>query len=615
MNLREKTNIQICEENGLKNVFLTNVAEETTTKNKIRATMQIISKILCGTLGPYGSTTIIQDRDRRHLPTKDGYDLMNRIVIDDEVARTILDILRNISGDQVAAVGDGSTSAVVIASALYEVLTNNVIENTGDKGLFEDIAPKDIVDFLNFIEEQLEKILLDESLPVSDDMHELDKIATIAANNDKETGKTIADLYRKVGKYGFITTDVIETTEKDKFEIREGITWRRPYIDDCFVYGKGSKKIDHDNPYIFLTTKFLSQGDLPLLADVIGKAAKDERELLIVCNGADEDVRTFFKKNRTKHLDPTKRTPELVFTVVDIDQVSVKGKITLKDIALLSGCEVFDPLLNTMHNEPYYLANQDRFTGKAARAIITNKETQIIFDKSLLTDEQIKNIKDHIDELKHNIDELTNIPNRTMDEESDLFNFKTEYNTLLGNTAIYRVGGKTLTERMSRERLIEDAILACKSTLNHGYIYGCNLAIPKAITVHKEEIVKKLIEKYPYVSTVKDSAEEFFSEFLNVIEHAFLQSYRHVLENASIPAEMIDNIIEEAISDTSSIKAGSLYNLKKHAYENLTDTDVINSVETDLNIMRTCISIIGILGTSNQFITLNFSISDAIKKE
>ena len=124
MRLREKTNIQICEENNLKHTFLLNVVEETTTKNKIRATMELVAKILCGTLGPYGSTTITQDRQGRHLPTKDGHDLMVRVNISDEVARTIIEILRNITSAQASSVGDGTTSAIIVAASLYRAITD-----------------------------------------------------------------------------------------------------------------------------------------------------------------------------------------------------------------------------------------------------------------------------------------------------------------------------------------------------------------------------------------------------------------------------------------------------------------------------------------------------------
>ena len=84
MKLREKTNIEICDENNLPFTILSNVVEETSTKDKMRATSNLIAKALTAT-GPYGTSTIIQDREGRHFATKDGYDLMNRLTFEDEV--------------------------------------------------------------------------------------------------------------------------------------------------------------------------------------------------------------------------------------------------------------------------------------------------------------------------------------------------------------------------------------------------------------------------------------------------------------------------------------------------------------------------------------------------
>ena len=124
MKLRNKTNLEICDENQLKISIATNVVEENNTKNKMRATSNLIAKALIATLGPYGSSTIIQDREGKHFATKVGYDLMNRMEFDDAVARTILDLFRTTASNQVFTVGDGSTSAIVVANSLFQALTD-----------------------------------------------------------------------------------------------------------------------------------------------------------------------------------------------------------------------------------------------------------------------------------------------------------------------------------------------------------------------------------------------------------------------------------------------------------------------------------------------------------
>jgi chaperonin GroEL len=594
MKLRNKTNIEICEDNKLKYSFLANTIEESLTKSKIRATMQIISKTLCGTLGPYGSTTVVQDREGRHFATKDGYDVMNKISFDDEVARTILDILRQVASTQVLNVGDGSTSAIVVSEALYSALTETELK------LFEKVAPKDVLDILNDISEFLEVELKKAARPVSEDMRELETVAKIATNNDKETGKMIYDIYKKIGQFGFISTDVLDKKEKDTFEVKQGIEWSRGYIDDYFALGYNNKKIIHDQePRVFLSNSMLTYSDLEfLLSSLIGDVCgKQKSELVIVANNYDEDTRNFFKINRTKHL-ANKASAEMVFTVVDIDQVTATSVNNLEDLATILGCEVYDKLKN---KPAEYLASPERFIGRAEKISITAKNTQIIGkelspEKSKAKDKKVQGFKDKLEEL-------LKLDNLNSDQEFEIFELRRRISSFTNSTAIIHVGGKSLTERMTRERLIEDAIFATKSALKYGVIPGGNIMIPKIL--RKSEIKKDLVKKYLYIPV--DNLEQFFSEFIKIVEMAFLESYANVLNNSYFKEEEVEKVIEECITQEK------FYNLKLHKYENINETEVINSVDTDIQILRSVVSIIGILATSNQFITLNFNVNDQKK--
>lgn len=595
MKLREKTNKEIAEGLGLTKPFLSNVTEEDLTKKKIKATMEMIAKFEASTVGPYGATTIIQDREKNHLATKDGYDLLGRMVFDDDVARTVLEILRNIAGSQVTTVGDGSTSSIIVANALYSALTDS------NSDLFSRVAPKDILDMLNELEPVLEDLVKQQARPISEDFSELEKIATVANNNDRDTGKTVADLYRKIGLYGFVTTDVLDPTPTDVIEFKEGISLRRGYLDKCFTTGNPTKIVKHEAPLLFLTTETFSQNSLRLLMDVIGHAVKLQKPLIIVCNGADADAMTFFKKNRTKHLGTN--TPEIVFTVVDVDQVTTTGVSTLKNLALMTGCEIYDPLMSN-HTHPLFVSKPEMFFGKASRAIITDKETEIVCDDTFLNEDQLKQKEDKIQKLTEDIKELEKIEDRTGTEEKDLWYLKVELNTLLGHSAIYHVGGRTMTERQSRERLVDDAVKACKSAIRFGFVPGGNLIIPKVISDNDDMLVEKLAEKFTYIIPPKNlSQKEFFKEFLNIIKNAFLESYRYVLNNAYFTEDEVEKIIKKCLTKDM------FYNLKLHKYEKFEETEIINSTDTDLQIMRSCISIIGILATSNQFITLNYNMS------
>jgi chaperonin GroEL len=599
MKLRKKTNIEICEENGLVHSFLTNTVEEKSSKAKIRATMQVVSKILCGTLGPYGSTTVVQDREMRHFATKDGYDVMNKISFDDEVARTIVDILRQVASSQVLSVGDGSTSAIVVSEALYSALTD-----PDNESLFERVAAKDIVDILNDLSEYLEAELKKRARPVSEDLSEIERVAAISTNNDKVAGAFMREIYSRIGKFGFISTDVLEKREKDYYEVKQGIEWTRGYIDDYFAYQREGRKIIHDKePRLFLTSSTLSYSDLEiLLSNVIGDVCgKQKAELVIVANNFDEDVKTFFKTNRTKHLAARGLT-EMVFTVVDIDQVTTSSIHTLEDLATLAGCEVYDKF---KHQPVDYISSPDRFIGRAEKVIVTAKSTQVIGKQ--LAGEANSRKERFVAGFKSELDKLLSVEETNKDKEFEVYELRRRISCLTDSTAVIHVGGKSLTERMTRERLFEDAIFACKSAIKHGVIPGGNIMIPMILDDKSKELTRELSAKYDYLTV--DSTEEFFGRFLLIIRKAFEESYRNVLNNSYFTEEEVEHVIGECVLKKL------FYNLKLHKYEPIETTGVINSVDTDVQILRSVISIIGILATSNQFITLNFSVTDQIRKQ
>lgn len=599
MKLREKSNLQICDENKLPFSLMTNVVEETNTKNKIRATMNIFAKALIGTLGPYGTTTIIQDREMRHFATKDGYDLMNRINFEDEVSRTILDLVRNITSNQAITVGDGTTSAVVIANALYQTLT--------DPSLSEEyslLAPKDILDILNYIGADIEEGIKRTAIPVSTTMHELDKIASVSMNNDSETGPLVADIYRKIGKYGFITTDVLTKQEKDSYEVKQGIEWNRGYIDPIFALNKENKKVVYENPRVILCNDTITYDDLePVIMPLMKEAMNQENaQLLIVMNNFDDDVARFFKNNRTKHRAINSKSVEMDFTVVDIEQITKTGVNNLKDMALLCNCEIFDKMMIT-HAE--VAINPNRFIGTAGKVIVTEKTTQVIASEDKTPDHK-KAIDKVIKELTNRIDKLLDIEYPTKEDDLELYELRRRASNLTSSTAIFYVGGKTLSERMTRERLIEDAIFACKSTLKYGYIPGGNLAIPKYLRVNADRIASGLAEQFYYIPV--ENCKEFFIEFIEMLVQTFLESYRNVLNNSYLTVEKTEEIINTCLAEDK------FYNLKLHEFEDWASTNIINSVDTDIQIMKSCFSIIGILATSNQFLTLNFDASGNIRK-
>lgn len=598
MKLRDKTNIRVCEDNSLPYTILTNVVEEKNTKNKMRATSELIAKALIATLGPYGSSTIIQDREGKHFATKDGYDLMNRMSFDDDVARTILDLFRTTASNQVLSVGDGSTSAIVVANALFQSLTDpNELEH------LKRIAPKDIVDILNDLSDIIEAELKKMATPVSDDMHELDTIAAIANNNDYNTGKLIGDIYREIGEYGFIAMDVLEKQAKDSYEIKKGIEWNRGYIDKFFAMDSMDGRVTYtSNPRVIISRNELTYDDLEMVLIPLMKQACNQEgaELLIIANDFDDDVINFLKANRTKHLRIGDKSVPMTFTAVDIDTVTAESKAKIEDIAMLCGCRVFD---KNFVQPAEVFAKPDQFIGHAAKVLVTAKTTQVIAKDDAANK---KEIVDYIKSLNTEIKRLAELELPSREDDERLYHLRTRVARLTGSSAIFHVGGKTLAERMTRQRLVEDAIFACKSAIKHGYIPGGNICIPKVLLEHKEGLSSVLGEKYNYLPI--ENIRTFFGYFIDLLAETFLESYRAVLNNSYMSEETAEEVITKCLSENK------FYNLKLHKFEEWNETNVINSVDTDIEILRSCISLVGILSTSNQFMTINLDVTGQIKK-
>ena len=601
--LREMTNLEICKENNIKGILLTNIVDESISKNKIRATLQIIAKALSSTLGPDGSTTILQDAERQHLVTKDGLDVISRMSFQDEIAKTVLDLVKNISREQVLAVGDGSTSAIIVANALYQEFTAE--EN---REYFKYTSPKVIVSILNVLSEYLEKKLKKSAIPLSPDLHELIRIASIAMNNDEEVGKLIHDIYYKIGKYGFITTDVSEKYETDVVDYKKGISWKRGYVDPTFGERYDGNRIIHNKPYVFITNSNITADDCdavyrPLIAQLCGR---DKRELIIVANFITDEAKNFFKNVREIYKIGK---PELFFTVVDIDQVTEISINNLKDLALLCGCEIFNKNLYTLSDlvgrlDPaYQKEDKYKFIGQALKGTITKSSTEIICDDELLSTDALKRKADFVAKLTNDLEELNKKSALTTEETNLMFMYKVRKSNLENLTAILHVGGKTYEERRSRERLLEDAIFASKSAINNGYIVGGNIMIPKILSKDHTELAMMLKEKFSYLN----QDEKFFEYFINLLKDSFLESYRSVLDNSYILTDdQIEDILKTILSENK------FYNLKTHEYEDFGSTSVINSVDTDVQIMRSCISLMGLLATSNQIITINYNVTDQV---
>lgn len=553
-----------------------NVLSEASTKYLIKNTLETLTIILSKSLGPYGSTTIMQDKfSMNHNITKDGFSILNKIKFDNESASTILEFVRKISRNLVKEVGDGSTSAIIVSNSLYNEITT-LMENY-------QIPAKDVIDALKEYEIILTKLVNDLSTPITEEnFDKLKLIASIANNNDDKAGDLIYNLYKEVGKDGFITLES-STTEEDKYEIQKGIELPRGYINMVFANQPDKVTYEADNAFVFMCNESLEENDMSMLGNIMGEALKVKKPLVIIAKGFDQEIRNFL------HINKHQNKAELDIVAVDYALLSRHHFESFEDLAIYLGATIYDKFDGEVP-EPTI---ED--LGLCAKVIVNETSTRFIEgqgDKA-----KIKERVEYIEGLIKKANEMDD----KLDQTEELFQYRKRIANLDCKVATLYIGGKSEIEKETRKYLMEDAIFACQSALRNGYISGGNLIIPRVIIKNFSSIVGELSQNTSLARTIpEEKKREFFTDFNNHLFNAFANSFRTVLRNKYSDEKSIDVIVDH------NIVHDTIHNLKTSQDEDINDTNIINSVRTDIEILKATFSIITLLATSNQFVSVDF---------
>lgn len=549
-----------------------NIIIENNYKRIAKETLEIISDTLSKSLGYYGSNTILEDKAFGHVITKDGYTILNKIKFNNTTSTTILEIIKNISRDLVREVGDGSTSSIVIADNLFKAINESEI--------IKKYPMKIILESLDEIQEAIIKGMDNYSTPITDENFDIvRKIATISNNNDAKIGGMIHDIYKQIGHEGFIYIEKSHT-EEDYYEIVDGIELGRGYISPDFANQANKRECILQEPFILLCNDRLDSTDLNLLLDVVGNLmAQHGKPVVIIAKSFSVEFVSCWQINIRENKRAGK---ELPICLIDYSFANNNAYETFDDLATYVGAIVY----NKRDGE-----TPDNFLqilGGCDKIIVNDNSTKIIGRKG--KDEDIENriqyINTYIEDLKNE--------EGFKDVSSQLYFMQKRVANLKGKIVKFYVGGATDIEKENKKFLIEDSIFAVKSAMKYGYVAGGNLTIPR--------IFKDTIE----ISCNDDTEFKYvlYEELKKLIENAFIECYAKVLRNS----DLFDN--DEAILETidSCLENETIFNLKTRKFESIKDTDIINSSRTETMILKSAISIIGLLATSNQFIKTNINI-------
>jgi chaperonin GroEL len=573
-----------------------NVVNQRTTEHEIRKTLAFLSNVLKSTLGPYGTTTLISNSMLQHTATKDGFSVLKEIAINEPIGRTVLDLVKRISFRLVRTVGDGSTTAVVASNSLYEQLKS---------GEFNSVPPKDLMDALRVVSKILQKYIDKASTVITDDdlLDVVEKIAFISTNNDNNIAKIMRSIYANGGRYVNINVETSGTNRDHLVNFDSGLDIPRGMINPLMALKKTEVDLvcNFEKPAIFMCSEYLQGEDITIMGAAMDHAFNTLRApILFVAKGFSSQVREFLNNNKMGQ-------PNMLVCAVDMATETRESINKFSDLAAFVGCRVYDKARGEKP-EDFIKRNGIEAMGRAEETDCRMTSTRVIGGQGDAVE-----IAELIESLELSIKELAKIED-IMVRDNEINDCRRRIASLSNSMARIRVGGESAQEIVSIGYLIEDAAFACRSAIEHGQVIGGSLIIPKLIRNNKEmysEIVNAIesetIMNREQAAVILDLVSSAFEDVFSLV---IRESERHFFRNGileQLSKQEADSLDEDAsltqrITKICVSDMDTIFNAKTHKFEKFPETSIVNSAETDKEVVSAVLSIIGLIGTSNQFI-------------
>tara|TARA_B100000131_G_scaffold323086_1_gene379722 strand:- start:8192 stop:9781 length:1590 start_codon:yes stop_codon:yes gene_type:complete len=433
------------------------------------------------TLGPRGRHAAIERDIGPPLVTKDGVTVAKAISLSDPSENMGAQLIKYVASATNGKAGDGTTTATVLAQAIYsdglsmvEAGYNPVLIKRGI-----DIAMNDASDILSDLSTKIV------------DGETLRSVAAISANNDSFLGNLISEAIESVGNDGVIYVDD-GTGSKTSVEYTEGFEIGRGYLSPGFINNQSSSMVDFDNPLIICYDGKIEQtGEIvPILESV----SESGRPLLLIATGYSDEVVQTLLLNKARG--------SLMSCPIKSPGFGDLGREVLGDIAISCGTVVFNPTTNRL-SECDILS-----LGTARKVVVGNMTTSIIdgnSDKSELSD--------RVDYIKTQMEQAV--------ESYDIMSAKQRLSVLTGGVAMIKVGGASETEVAERKARVEDAINAVKAAIDEGVVPGGGSSL-----LHASNIMAKNIDS---TTLSKEEAMGY-----SIVSSAMTAPFKQILNNAGV---------------------------------------------------------------------------------
>jgi chaperonin GroEL len=466
------------------------------------------------TLGPKGRNVLIDKKFGAPTVTKDGVTVAKEIELEDPIENMGAQMVKEVASKTSDVAGDGTTTATILAQALYREGLKNV---TGGAN------PMDLKRGIDIAVEELVKGLKELSSPIKDNK-EIAQVGSISANNDPTIGTIIADAMDKVGKDGVITVEEAKGTETN-LDVVEGMQFDRGYLSPYFVTNPDSMETELEDPYILINEKKISS--MKDLLPILEKIAQAGRSLLIISEDLEGEALATLVVNKLRGT--------LKVAAVKAPGFGDRRKAMLEDIAILTAGTVI------AEEKGYKLENATvSYLGTAKRVVIDKDNTTIVEGAGKTED-----IKKRINEIKNQIEKTTS--------DYDKEKLQERLAKLSGGVAVLKIGAATEVEMKEKKARVEDALHATRAAVEQGIVPGGGVALLR--------VASKL-------DKIKNDNQDIMLG-VKIVKKAIEEPIRQIVINAGEEGSVIVNKVKEG-------KGSFGYNASTETYEDLVKAGVID---------------------------------------
>lgn len=493
------------------------------------------------TLGPKGRNVVIQKSFGAPHITKDGVSVAKEIELENNFENMGAQMVKEVAQKTNDDAGDGTTTATVLAQAIYR---------EGAKLVTAGHNPMDLKRGIDTAVEKVVESLKKMSKPVATSA-EIAQVATISGNNDAEIGKILAEAMDKVGKDGVITIEESKTAETT-LDVVEGMQFDRGYLSPYFVNNPERMEVAFDNPFILITDKKLSS--MKELLPILEKSVQTSKPLLIIAEDVEGEALTTLVVNKLRGT--------LNVAAVKAPGFGDRRKEMLKDIAVLTGGTVISEELG-MTLESATLQH----LGQAKRITVDKENTTVVDGNG-----SKKDVDARVGQIKAQIEETTSDYDREKLQE--------RLAKLAGGVAVIHVGAPTETEMKEKKDRVEDALNATRAAVEEGIVVGGGSALLHSIAA---------------LDGVKAANEE--QQFgIRIVRRALEEPVRQIAANAGMEGSVVVN----EVRTKKDAKWG--YNAREDKYEDLVKAGIIDPTKVVRSALQNAASVAGLMLTTETMI-------------